>query len=130
MSDGWRRAKRAVFSVATGLYAAVLVAATHYPKPERLFGGGVPPDKLLHFLAYGVLAVLATAASLARAPLTWTKAAVLAGGMAVFAMLDEITQPMFSRSAEPLDWVYDCIGIVIGIAIVAITSWAWERGSR
>jgi VanZ family protein len=50
--------------------------------------------------------------------------------MAVFAMLDEITQPMFSRSAEPLDWVYDCIGIVIGIAIVAITSWAWERGSR
>jgi VanZ family protein len=51
----------------------------------------------------------------------WTppRSAVLAGVLAIFAAVDEITQPFFKRSSEPLDWVYDCLGIGLGIVAVA-----------
>lgn len=130
MSDGGRRAKQAVISAGTAAYAAILVIATHYPKPERFLGSNPPSDKLLHFMAYAVLGGLAALAVVIRGRLTWQKAAVLAVGLAVFAVFDELTQPMFRRAAEPMDWVFDCVGIVIGITAVAIASSVWERGSR
>jgi VanZ family protein len=129
MDDGWRRAKQAAFSAATGAYAAVLVVATHYPSPEQILGDSPPPDKLLHLVAYAILGGLAAAASI-RTPLTWTRAAVLAAGLVVFAMLDEVTQPLFRRHADVADLAFDCVGIAIGIALVAIANWAWARGSR
>ena len=46
--------------------------------------------------------------------------AILAVGLAVFAAIDEVTQPWFGRSAEPLDWVYDLIGVATGIAVIAV----------
>ncbi len=60
------------------------------------------------------------------------RVAVLAAGLAVFAAIDEVTQPWFGRSAEPLDWVYDLIGLAVGItAIVAIVALnATLRSSR
>lgn len=130
MGDGGRRAKQAVISAGTGAYAAILVAATHYPKPEQFLGSNPPSDKLLHFVAYAVLGCLAAIAVRARSRLTGKKALALAAGLAVFAMLDELTQPIFGRVAEPLDWVFDLIGLAIGIGAVAIASWAWARGSR
>jgi len=53
----------------------------------------------------------------------WTlrRAALLAVGLFVFAALDEVTQPFFPpRMAEPLDWVADCVGIVIGLLSIAL----------
>ena len=75
--------------------------------------------KALHFLAYAALAVLAAGTiALAR---RWTAAlaAGLGAALATFAMVDELTQPLFTRAAEPLDWIFDCIGIGLGIAAVA-----------
>jgi VanZ family protein len=40
--------------------------------------------------------------------------------LAAFAVLDEATQPVFGRHADPLDWVYDCIGLTAGLVLVAI----------
>jgi len=141
-TDG-RRAKEAAFSavsrrpgarlfdVATGAYAALLVALTHYPRPEDLLGRKLPSDKLLHFMAYLLLGLLAAACVGYRRAWTWRAAAVIAAGLAVFAAIDEATQPLFRRAAEPLDWVFDCLGIAVGIAIVAaVSSWASARGSR
>lgn len=131
MNDGGRRAKQAVISAGTAAYAAILVAATHHPKPERFLGNNPPSDKLLHFMAYALLGSLAAVAVRARGRLTGKKAVALAVGLAVFAALDEITQPIFSRAAEPLDWVFDCLGIAVGIAaVMVISSWASARGSR
>jgi len=109
-----------LFGAATAVYACVLVFMTHYPRPEefdKLLGH--TPDKTLHFLAYGVLAGLAAAtlATSGRWAARWI--ARLAAGLAAFGMLDEVTQPFFSRAADPLDWVYDCIGIAAGLVIVA-----------
>ena len=129
MDDGWRRAKQTAFSAATGAYAALLVVATHYPSPERVLGDSPPPDKFLHFVAYGILGGLAAAASM-RTPLSWKRAAVLAAGLAIFAACDEATQPFFRRHADLADLAFDCVGIAIGIGLVAIANWAWARGSR
>jgi VanZ family protein len=116
----------------TGGYTGLLVFATHYPKPEQLLGTNLPSDKTLHFLAYGALGLLAAALVAVSGRWSARRVAVLAAGLAVFAAIDEVTQPWFGRSAEPLDWVYDLIGLAVGItAIVAIVALnATLRSSR
>lgn len=105
----------------TTVYVLVLVFATHYPKPERFLTAAATSDKLLHFLAYGLLAVLAGAAAAAAGGWTLRRAAMLAAGLMAFAAVDEVTQPLFPpRTAEPFDWVADCIGIAIGLAGIAL----------
>ena len=122
---------RRLIALATAAYAGVLVFATHYPKPEELVGGRLPSDKLLHFIAYGLLGLLAALMLRARGRLVGRTAPVLAAGLAAWAVIDEATQPLFGRAADPLDWVYDVIGIACGIAaIVVANSLALGRGSR
>jgi VanZ family protein len=106
-------------AVVTAGYTAFLVWATHHPRPESLLGPNPPSDKTLHFLAYGALAVLA-AGTLALAR-RWTlpRSAMLAGGLAAFAAVDEVTQPLFHRDAEWMDWVYDSAGVGLGLVVVA-----------
>jgi VanZ family protein len=118
--DSWRPFARPL-AVLTAGYVLVLLFATHYPRPEQFLGPDPPSDKTLHFLAYATLGLLA-AATLAAAG-RWSRGSVasLAVGLAIFAGLDELTQPAFGRTAEPLDWVYDLIGLAVGIALVAAT---------
>lgn len=118
-------------AVVTAAYTVLLVVATHYPKPAALVGKNPPSDKLLHFVAYGALGLL-TVATL-RGYGRWSRLNVgrLAAGLAVAGILDEATQPLFSRHADPLDWVFDCVGIAGGIVcFAALNSLASGRGSR
>lgn len=120
-----------LLAAATAVYAVVLVTATHYPRPEEFLGPNAPSDKLLHFMAYGVLGLLAAATLFAYSLWSRPSAAKLFVGLALAAILDEATQPLFSRAAEPLDWVFDLIGLAIGIlSVAAVSSWAWARGNR
>jgi VanZ family protein len=116
-----------LLAVCTAAYAVVLVLATHYPQPEHFLGKNPPSDKTLHFIAYGTLAVLAAASTATAGRWTPRQVAGLAAGLAAFAAVDEITQPLFSRALERLDWVYDCLGIALGLAVVA-TMCAVVRG--
>lgn len=120
-------------ALATAGYVGVLLFATHYPRPQELLGSSPPSDKTLHFIAYGILGLLA-GATLALAGRRSLRAALwTAAALALFAAFDEATQPLpwFGRTADPLDWVYDCLGIAAGIAVVAmVSSWASARGSR
>lgn len=128
-------------AVVTVAYVVVLLYATHHPRPDEL----VPrvsriPDELLHFAAYGVLGslTLATFRVWRGAP----GAAALAGlfaGLALFAAVDEATQPSFSRVADPLDWLCDCLGLAVGMLAIALAaavavrlaaSRGWSRASR
>jgi VanZ family protein len=65
-----------------------------------------------------VFAALAVATWLTVRRTAHRSIAPLAIALASFGAIDEITQPFFRRHADPLDWVYDCIGIGIGIAAV------------
>ena len=111
-----------LLAVATVAYSGLLIFTTHYPRPgellEGLLGRSPPSDKTLHFVAYAVLAALATATWLTARRTASRGIAALAIALCGFGAIDEITQPLFRRHADPLDWVYDCIGIGIGIAAV------------
>jgi VanZ family protein len=102
----------------TAAYTGLLVFATHYPNPEQFLGPNPPSDKTLHFLAYGALGLLAAALLAVSGRWSPRRVAVLAVGLAIFAAIDEATQPLFGRSAEPLDWVYDLIGLAAGIGVI------------
>ena len=136
MADGGRRAKSAAISApwpawvrhglgaATALYSLVLVFTTHYPHPEELLDlllsrREQPSDKSLHLMAYGVLGLLAAATLRAHGRLNPRNAILLAAGLAAAAVVDEITQPLFNRHSDPIDWACDCIGILAGIVVVA-----------
>jgi VanZ family protein len=115
----------------TAAYTVVLVAATHYPNPQELleYNSLVQSDKTLHFIAYGILGLLvgATLASAGRHTLRTLALALLA--LALFAAVDEATQPLFGRYADVLDWGYDCIGLVGGIALATTVIGCFSRTS-
>ena len=113
----------------TGAYTGLLVFATHYPKPEQLLGTNLPSDKTLHCLAYGALGLLAAALVADSGRWSARRVAALAAGLVAFAAIDEVTQPWFGRSAEPLDWVYDLIGLAAGIGVIVALN-ATLRSSR
>lgn len=117
---------------ATAAYAALVVFATHYPKPQELVGGGLPSDKLLHFVAYGLLGFLAALVLRSRGRLVGRVTPLLAAGLAVWCVIDEATQPLFGRHADPLDWMYDVIGLAVGIGTVLAVSMLteWLEGRR
>jgi len=126
----WLRLARRGFALATGSYYAFLLFATHYPKPEKLVGGRLPPDKLMHFLAYGLLGSLVAATLVAYGRRNVGTLVRVVVALAIAAIFDELTQPLFGRNAEVVDWVYDCIGLAVGSGLVFLSSWAWGRGSR
>lgn len=115
------------FAVATLAFTGILVYATHHPRPEELLGPNPPSDKTLHFAAYATLAALAAATWLTARRTKHRGIATLAVALAVFGGFDEVTQPLFNRQAEPLDWLYDCLGIAIGLAAVSILCAVFRR---
>jgi len=118
----------------TACYSLLLVWATHYPKPENILGPNAPPDKALHFLAYGLLGLLMAATLAASRHWSRRNALLLAVALAVAAIADESTQPFFGRAAEALDWVFDVIGIVGGIGAMAVADRllgrSWPSGNN
>jgi VanZ family protein len=99
------------------VYWVALFASTHVPQEFP----GVPVhhwDKVAHFAAYTVLAVLFTttwqlaAGELQPAHLRWTWIFLVAYGA-----IDESTQPLVGRDASYLDWLADAAGVAAGLAI-------------
>lgn len=118
-----------LLAVATGAYTAILLFATHHPKPGDLVGDLVHRDKMLHITAYGLLGLL-VAATIATAGRFSPRAVAFAVvSLLAFAAIDEVTQPLFGRSTEMLDWACDSAGIAAGFAAVA-AAWAAARRWR
>jgi VanZ family protein len=95
-----------------GAYWLALFAGTHWPK---LPGIDVPGrDKTLHAVAFAILTgllliVLTRRAWLARGgPIALAAVAIVA----VYAAVDERTQPYAGRTCNFLDWVADLVGAV------------------
>jgi VanZ family protein len=123
---GWIGPATRLAAAATLAYVGVLLYATHHPRPQDLLdvlvGESTPSDKALHLWAYAVLGLLA-GGTLALAG-GWRPRRILglAAGLAVFAAFDEATQPLpwFGRFADPVDWIYDVLGIVAGLTLVGL----------
>ena len=118
-----------LLAAATVGYTAVLLWATHHPQPQRLLGQNPPSDKLLHVWAYAVLGGLVAATLAEAGRLSLRGAAMAAAALAAFGAGDELTQPLpwFRRTADPVDWVFDLVGIATGLAAGAALAAAARR---
>jgi VanZ family protein len=106
-----------------GLYLAAIFVQSALP--SSVYTASFPGlDKLLHALAYGLLAALWCRA-LTVWPLEGRPAAAIAAAAAILAALyglsDEIHQAFVpGRMADPWDWMADGFGAVIGAAAWAM----------
>ena len=114
-------------AIAWGLF---LFALTSWPSPPEVpVISAIPElDKLTHGLLYGVLGFLVCRAvdwpSESRS--AWLRALAVAGGLAVWATLDEIHQYWIpGRAMEAFDALADTAGAFVG-ALWA----AWRAGRR
>jgi VanZ family protein len=108
------------------VYWLTLITATHIPRvPEPL--GFRPSDKVVHLLAYAVFGALAGLAWSLRWGLSWRAALGLWLLLAAHGILDEVTQPIFGRHADVLDWYADMLGAAVGLAMVGAARQCWLR---
>ncbi len=110
-------------------YCALGLIVTHVPPfLPKVDDGREPPlvgfDKVVHFVGFGVLALLLM--NVLRRHLSESRAAGVALLLcAVAGAIDEITQPPFGRTADVMDWVADMLG-----AVTVTTLWiVMERRS-
>ena len=96
---------------AAALFAFVMAVL---PQPPRVPGD--PPDKILHIIAFLVLAALASLAY------RRTNKLILLAGLSLFGALIEIVQlvPSLYRDGDVVDWVADtaAAGLVLALAAV------------
>jgi VanZ family protein len=101
-------------------YVFVLVTSTHLPPSFPLLPRN-QTDKLAHFLAYTVLAwLLAMAWQASTGWLNGRHLRFVWLAIIAFAALDEVTQPMFGRTASIWDWLADAAGAALGILLFAL----------
>lgn len=72
-------------------------------------------DKFLHVAAYAVLAVLLAMVLHCRQWAFWSIVPLVLMTTAVYGFVDETTQPWFGRINDPLDWLADQVGGVVGL---------------
>ncbi len=101
----------------TFAYWGVLFILTHIPPSQAPEIGSA--DKLLHLVAYTLLAFLVGSSLLTTG--RWNRLAISAGMilLAFYAGFDELTQILVGRTASWRDWSADLIGITMGTAVCA-----------
>ncbi|MDX1963329.1 MAG: VanZ family protein [Pirellulales bacterium] len=117
-----------VSGIILGLYVLTQFVLTHIALPASLGSSWNLPldeDKVLHFLAYGGLGLIAGAWwSWGRMP-TLAQFLALGGILIAYAALDEITQIPVGRHADVVDWLFDVAGIISGLLVVWLI---WRTG--
>ena len=112
------RTMRMGITILLAAYWLALFVATHIPRvPQELtLPGG---DKWQHFVAYAGLAFLLAFRQSFGALLTWKRAAAVVGIVALYGVVDELSQIPVGRHADLLDWLADVIGASGGTALLA-----------
>ncbi len=112
---------RSIWTSVLVIYWMLLLVATHIPQvplPDDV----VPPDYLLHFVAYAVLALLCAVAWSMRRALGLRELTVLVVLLATYGAADEWTQTPVGRDASVGDWIANLIGIVAGLLLYRVAA--------
>lgn len=110
-----------------GVRTAILVCmwcsaavATHLP-PSEMPKESLVNDKVIHFVVFGVLGLLAAWRLAAdRRLLTFRGLAAWCLALVAYGLLDEMTQPLVGRTFEWLDWAADAAGASFGMLAVGL----------
>jgi len=120
----WRSA---VLIAALAGYWLALFLSTHLPAlPGPMKVSGL--DKLAHCAAYAGLAFLFAAVWLGWKRHSWPVFAAIASGLAIYGILDEISQVPVGRTADVYDWFADLLGISLGLLLHAVLTY-FGRGT-
>jgi VanZ family protein len=105
------------------LWACVIELLTSWPNPPSV-PAPEGTDKVVHWVLYSVLGVL-TMRSAWDGRFAWRAAALVAGGLALFAALDEWHQLFIpGRGMELGDWIADSVGAMAGITLYSLIAGA------
>lgn len=112
---------RSLFRAAWIVYALALLTATHWPGLAVPEGPISRMDLVVHCTAFAGWTLLLFLTGWV-APSCPTRRVVWTGTIAVcFAAFDELTQPLFTRTADWTDFAADCSGVVL----MALVIFAW-----
>lgn len=125
MNPQMKTVRKGLTILVIGWWAAMFVA-THIPRvPQELsLPGG---DKSQHLIAYAGLAFLIALRLSIGSSLGWKRAAAVFGIVAVYGVIDELTQIPVGRTADVYDWIADVTGAVAGLGILAVLRTAQNR---
>ncbi|MCA9303121.1 MAG: VanZ family protein [Phycisphaerales bacterium] len=121
---------RTLFRVVWILYALALLTATHWPGLAVPKGPISRMDLVIHAIAFAgwTLLLFFTAwitPGCTTRRIIWTAVVAI-----IFAAFDELTQPLFTRTADWTDYAADSAGIVLmSLLLLAWTSVA-DRGKN
>lgn len=113
--------------IAAGLLAATILVFTHLPNnkvPGLIVRIG--DDKLRHVLSYGVLSALLFGGLRPWLPNPVKALAWVTVGGALFAIVDELTQPFTGRTCSLSDWFASVLGTVLGACMNLGTTLLWQ----
>jgi VanZ family protein len=113
------RPRRRAVTAALVLYWIALFTATHLPRIPRPLELNVS-DKWEHYAAYAILGLLLAARRAASGPLSWRAMTWIWAAAIVYGAFDELTQPLFGRHDDLLDWRADIVGSATGILVFAV----------
>jgi VanZ family protein len=113
-----RKTIRVLILCMLGAYWAFMFVMTHLPKPPPI----VPlvKDKTIHFLSYGLYGGLLYLAIWSFRPHWRLTGIMVVCSALIYAAFDEVTQPIFGRSMELMDWVADITGATIAAVTLTI----------
>lgn len=110
---------RTGLTIVVAAYWLALFAATHLPiAPVATEAPGT--DKWLHLTAYTGLAFLIAARQSCGRSLTWKTTCGIVAAVALYGIMDELTQIPVGRDAEIGDWLADVTGSVVGVTVFTL----------
>ena len=110
-------------------YWLLLFGLTHTPRlPQPPDVEGI--DKIGHFIAYGLLAILFLAWLHLRGAAGWRAYGLTLAVLVVYGVLDELLQYPVGRSTELFDWYADVLGILAGSTMFAVSHFLGRKIKR
>lgn len=85
-------------------------------------------DKLLHTIGFFGLSLAFGVTLVAYATARRRRIATLVAGMLVYGAFDELTQPLFGRVGDPIDWLCDAAGTTLAVGVTEVLAAIVSRG--
>jgi len=114
------------------VYVSLIFIMSSFSRPPDFASLGIP-DKLLHFTEYALVAMLAARAfgSLPRPEGFWALLGLTLLAVCLLGVADELYQSTVPRrTPDPLDWLADAAGGLVGGAVYLLIRGAHARRTK